>query len=144
MKGNISLKDFIKEVKEDLRSAVDEDDPFFIMNDVELEVSFGLNVEAGAGAKLVVFDLSSKAKAEQTHKVKISLTPFVDSNKDPSKKPVNSKSEVKVTKSPEAMGVAVKVKARPTASAGKRVRPTASAGKTEAPKKPTAKKKSAK
>lgn len=84
MKGKISLKDFIKEVKEDLRSAVDEDDPFFIMESVTLEVSFGLEVEAGGSVKFVVFDLSSKAKAQQTHKVSINLTPFLEGKDDSS------------------------------------------------------------
>ncbi len=84
MKGNISLKKFIKEVKDDLRSAVDEDDPFFLLGDVELEVSFGLDIEAGAGAKFVVFDIGSKAKAQQSHKIKIKLTPFIHADNDDS------------------------------------------------------------
>lgn len=108
MKGNISLKDFIKEVKDDLRSAVDDDDPFFIMEAVELEVSFGLDVEAKAGAKFVVFDLSSKAKAQQSHKVKINLTPFVrGDDEEPtgggkSKRPVYSEKVAAAKKMPLA------------------------------------------
>ena len=77
MKGKISLKDFIQEVKEDLRSALNESDPFFTMDKVTLEVSFGLEIETGGEAKFVVFKLGSKAKAEQTHKVTLELTPFI-------------------------------------------------------------------
>ena len=75
MKGNISLKEFIKEVKEDLQSAINKEDPFFYMGEVELEISFALNAEASAGAKFVVIDVGGKTKATQSHKVKIKLIP---------------------------------------------------------------------
>ncbi|WP_372777387.1 trypco2 family protein [Litorivivens sp.] len=77
MKGKISLKDFIHEVKEDLREAINDEDPFFYLDGVSLEVSFGLDVEAKAGAKFVVFDIGTKAKAQQTHKITIDLSPFI-------------------------------------------------------------------
>ena len=78
MKGMISLVDFIKEVKQELRAAVDKEDPFFEMGDVELEVTFALDATAKAGAKLFVVDIGGETKATQTHKVKIKLHPFVD------------------------------------------------------------------
>ncbi|MGR5250511.1 trypco2 family protein [Vibrio aestuarianus] len=78
MKGNISLKAFIEEVKEELRNSINDDDPFFIMGDVELEVSFALDAEAKAGAKLFVLDVGGSTKATQTHKVKLTLSPFVE------------------------------------------------------------------
>ena len=80
MKGNISLKEFITEVKEELKSAIDNDDPFFVLGDVELEVTFGLDATAKAGMKLVVFDLGGETTATQTHKVKLTLSPFVEQN----------------------------------------------------------------
>lgn len=76
MKGNISLKDFIREVKEDLQSAVDKENPFFYLGEVELEVSFVLDAQASAGAKLVVVDIGGKTTATQLHKVKIKLIPY--------------------------------------------------------------------
>ncbi|MGR3885887.1 trypco2 family protein [Pseudomonas sp. 1152_12] len=79
MKGKISLVDFIKEVKNELRAAVDNDDPFFEMGDVELEVTFALDISGKAGVKLVVAELGGETKATQTHKVKITLHPFVES-----------------------------------------------------------------
>ncbi len=143
MKGNISLTEFIKEVKDDLRSAVDENDPFFIMDAVELEVSFGLDIEAKAGAKFVVFDLSSKAKAQQTHKVKINLTPFVIDNGE--RKTTNkTKAAPNTIKKPTAKAKTVtKSRSKPTAKSTKVVRSSgdrltakkAAAKKSRTPKK---------
>ena len=76
MKGNISLKNFIEDVKNELREASESDDPFFIMNEVELEVSFALDTKGKAGAKLIVFDIGGEVNAAQMHKVKLKLTPF--------------------------------------------------------------------
>ena len=78
MKGNISLKSFIEEVKKELRESINEEDPFFVMRDVELEVTFALDAEAKAGAKLFVLDVGGSTKATQTHKVKLTLSPFVE------------------------------------------------------------------
>ena len=78
MKGKISLSEFIKDVKEDLKKAVDEDDPFFFLDEVELEVAFVLDAKAKAGGKFIVVDVGGETKASQTHKVKIKLTPFVE------------------------------------------------------------------
>ncbi|WGS63652.1 trypco2 family protein [Vibrio lentus] len=78
MKGNISLKDFITDVKTELRNAINDEDPFFFLDDVELEVSFALNASAKGSAKFVVFDLDGNVQAAQTHKVKLKLTPFVE------------------------------------------------------------------
>ncbi|MGP1720655.1 trypco2 family protein [Shewanella frigidimarina] len=83
MKGNISLKSFIEEVKNELKASINDEDPFFELGDVELEVSFALDAEAKAGAKLYVIDVGGSTKATQTHKVKITLTPFVVSDHKP-------------------------------------------------------------
>lgn len=76
MKGNISLKEFIDDVKKELIEASKSDSPFFIMDEVELEVSFGLNAKGKAGGKFVVFELGAEANASQMHKVKLKLTPY--------------------------------------------------------------------
>lgn len=78
MKGKISLREFIKDVKQDLKLAIDKDDPFFFLDEVELEVAFVLDAEAKAGAKFIVVDVGGRTKATQTHKVKIKLTPFTE------------------------------------------------------------------
>lgn len=78
MKGMISLVDFIKEVKKELRAAVDTENPFFEMGEVELEITFALDASAKAGLKLVVADFGGETKATQTHKVKVKLHPFVE------------------------------------------------------------------
>ncbi len=78
MKGKISLVDFIKEVKRELREAADTEDPFFIMGSVELEVSFVLDVAGRGSVKLLVAELGAESKATQTHKVKLTLTPYVE------------------------------------------------------------------
>ncbi|UVL01382.1 trypco2 family protein [Pseudomonas sp. B21-048] len=74
----ISLVDFIKEVKQELRAAVDTEDPFFEMGEVELEITFALDASAKAGLKLVVADFGGETKATQPHKVKVKLHPFVE------------------------------------------------------------------
>ena len=84
MKGNISLKSFIEEVKNELKASINDKDPFFELGDVELEVSFALDAEAKAGAKLFVVDVGGSTKATQTHKVKLTLTPFVEFDSKPS------------------------------------------------------------
>lgn len=78
MKGNISLTDFIKQVKEELKAAIDDKDPFFEMGDVELEVSLAVEAEGSAKTKLYVIELGGKAKGVQTHVARIKLHPFVE------------------------------------------------------------------
>lgn len=78
MKGNISLTDFIKQVKEELKAAIDDTDPFFEMGDVELEVSLAVEAEGSAKTKLYVIELGGKAKGVQTHVARIKLHPFVE------------------------------------------------------------------
>lgn len=78
MKGKISLKKFIGEVKKELQDSIDEDDPFFLLDKVELETSFKLDVDTKGKVKLLVFEAGAGAKASQMHKVKLVLTPFVE------------------------------------------------------------------
>lgn len=77
MKGDISLRTFIGEVKKELLASVDDATPFFDMGEVELEVSFTLEASAKAGFKFVVVNADASTKASQTHKVKVKLTPFL-------------------------------------------------------------------
>ncbi|MFA9274035.1 MAG: trypco2 family protein [Candidatus Aquirickettsiella gammari] len=93
MKGNISLKDFIQSVKAELMDSIDNTKPFFEMKSVQLEVSFGVDVEGEAGCKFFVFDSKVKGGAKQSHKVTIDLLPFVDEPKPISSPPVRRKSE---------------------------------------------------
>jgi hypothetical protein len=74
--GNLSLTSFIKEVKDEIEEAIKVEDKFFILNDIELEVSFSLQSEAGGSFKLFVAEVGGKATASQTHKVKLNLTPI--------------------------------------------------------------------
>jgi len=130
VKGKISLKDFINEVKQELRASVNDVDPFFIMGDVELEVTFALEVEGGASAKLVVVDLNGAAKGSQTHTVKLTLTPFVA--KTPLAPPSGGKSPATGAKNSTSRAVPT----NPTLSASLQ-RPTAE--KPPGIKRPTAK-----
>ena len=133
MKGKISLKDFIQEVKDDLRAAVNDDDPFFIMENVKLEVSFGLDIEAKTGAKFVVFDIGAKTKAQQTHKVTIELTPFVTKDVTGPSGGTNRKGAVKKVLPKELLEATVK-----TAVEAAKRKPVAK--KAAAKRKPVAKK----
>jgi len=77
MKGKISLKDFIHQVRDELVNAQDESkEPFYELEDVELEVAFALEAKGGAKGKLVVLELGGETKASQTHKVKLKLKPL--------------------------------------------------------------------
>ena len=78
MKGNISLKKFIGDVKKELQDSIDENDPFFLLKSVELEASFMLDVDAKGKAKFLVVEVGAGTKASQVHKVKLVLTPFVE------------------------------------------------------------------
>ena len=95
VKGNISLKAFIEEVKKELRNSINNDDSFFIMRDVELEVSFALDAEARAGAKLFVLDIGGSTKATQIHKVKLTLSPFVKNVETNHKSSISTKEQLK-------------------------------------------------
>ena len=77
MKGKISLGEFIKDVKKELMEAQDTSgDPFFELDEVRLEVSFVLDTAAKAGGKLLVVELGAETKAQQTHKVSLTLRPL--------------------------------------------------------------------
>ena len=77
MKGNISLKKFILQVKKELQQAQQsKDDAFFELTDVELEVSFSLQAKGGAKAKLVVAELGGEGAATQAHKVRMKFSPL--------------------------------------------------------------------
>lgn len=81
MKGKISIKDFIKSVKSEILESIDDENPLFELTGVELEVAFQLEANAGAGFNLYVFDASTETTATQTHKVTISLAPFIENKK---------------------------------------------------------------
>ncbi|MDX7900058.1 trypco2 family protein [Aeromonas media] len=76
MKGNISLKDFIDDVKKELIEASKTKSPFFLMDEVELEVSFGLSAHGKAGGRFVVFELGAEIDSSQVHRVKLKLIPY--------------------------------------------------------------------
>ncbi|MDP1996490.1 MAG: trypco2 family protein [Gallionella sp.] len=77
MKGNISIGDFIHQVKKELVAALDKPgDPFYELEEVNLEISFAL--EAGVGTKMnfYVVELGGDTTATQTHKVSLKLVPL--------------------------------------------------------------------
>jgi Trypsin-co-occurring domain 2 len=77
MKGQISLRDFIKEVRAELEQAkAEESDAFFELQEVTLEVAFSLDISGKGAGKFIVVDLSGEAKASQSHKVVLKLQPY--------------------------------------------------------------------
>lgn len=77
MKGKIELGQFIQEVKSDLQKGYDRDDDlFFSLENVTLEVSFVLEASGGGKGKLLVVDLEAAAKGTQAHKVTLDLKPL--------------------------------------------------------------------
>lgn len=81
MKGKISIKDFIKSVKEEILESIDEENPLFELTNIDLEIAFQLEANAGAGFKLYVFEANAGTTATQIHKVTISLSPFIEHKK---------------------------------------------------------------
>ena len=77
MKGKISLSAFIDGVKNELIDSAKKgsEKPFFVLEDVELEAEFGVEVEGKTGFKFFV-DLEGKASGTQTHRVKLRLKPL--------------------------------------------------------------------
>ena len=77
MKGRISLRDFIKDVRAELEQAkAEEKDAFFELQEVTLEVAFSLDISGKGAGKFIVVDLSGEAKASQSHKVVLKLQPY--------------------------------------------------------------------
>jgi hypothetical protein len=76
MKGNISLKQFIQEVKQELVDAQDSSNPFYELHEVQLEVSFALEIEGGGKAKFVVVELGANTTASQLHRVIMKFVPL--------------------------------------------------------------------
>ncbi len=77
MKGGISLGDFILQVRKELTEVqCDPKDAFYALEDVELEVTFGVEAKGDAKGKLVVVELGGSATASQTHKVTLKLKPL--------------------------------------------------------------------
>jgi len=78
MIDKISLAEFIEQVKTELRQAQQAGtEPMFQLDEVNLEVSFGVDAAASVEGKLAFFvDLSGEAKASQLHKVSLRLTPL--------------------------------------------------------------------
>lgn len=72
----LNLQNFIKDIKSELQGAVDNEDPFFIMGEVELEVAFTLDVEAKGTSRFIVADIQGGIGASHSHKAKIKLIPY--------------------------------------------------------------------
>ncbi|WP_110687005.1 trypco2 family protein [Salinicola aestuarinus] len=72
----ISLSKFIESVKAELKGAQSDEEPFYELTEVELEVAFAMTSEAGGGFKFVVFDLGGKASETATHRVRLKLEPL--------------------------------------------------------------------
>ncbi len=77
MKGNISIGDFIRQVKDEIKEARDKTlDPLFKLEEISLEISFALEAGAGSKMKLYVVEVGADTKATQTHKVTLRLVPI--------------------------------------------------------------------
>lgn len=77
MKGNISIGDFIHQVREELVAALDKSgDPFYELEEVNLEISFALEAGVGTKMKFYVVELGGDTAATQTHKVSLKLVPL--------------------------------------------------------------------
>ncbi len=82
MKGNISIGDFIHQVKQELVAAQTRDsrEAFYALEEVTLEISFVLDTTGKAGFNLHVVELGKEFKAQQTHKVTLKLVPLAETD----------------------------------------------------------------
>ncbi|HCH3994556.1 trypco2 family protein [Vibrio diabolicus] len=77
MKGNISIGDFIHQVKNELIEAQNQSgEPFYELHEVDLEISFNLETDGKGKMNLWVVDIEAGAKATQNHKVTLKLKPI--------------------------------------------------------------------
>ena len=74
MKGNISIGDFIKDVKKELTQSQKEN-AFFNLKEVNLEITFILDASEDTKGKLFVVEAGETMNASQTHKVTLKLDP---------------------------------------------------------------------
>ena len=74
MKGNISIGDFIKDVKNELTQSQKEN-VSFNLKEVNLEISFVLDTSPDTKGKLFVVEAGEAINALQTHKVTLKLDP---------------------------------------------------------------------
>jgi hypothetical protein len=77
MKGNISIGDFVRQVRDEIQEAQkNTTDPFFKLAEVNLEISFALEAGAGSKMNLYVVELGADTTATQTHRVSLKLVPL--------------------------------------------------------------------
>ncbi len=74
MKGNISISDFINDVKKELTQSQKEN-AFFNLKEVNLEITFILDASADTKGNLFVVEAGGEMNASQTHKVTLKLDP---------------------------------------------------------------------
>ena len=76
MEGNISLGDFIEQVKTELIEAHQKSTSrFLVLQEVEREDLFELGIEGEVKGKLIVVEGQAKASATQVHKAKLKFVP---------------------------------------------------------------------
>ncbi|BDV43993.1 hypothetical protein GURASL_29160 [Geotalea uraniireducens] len=77
MKGGISLKEFIADVKKELIAAqAPHDTAFLELQNVELEVAFTLDTTGEAKARFIVVDVGADIRTSQVHRVKLCFKPL--------------------------------------------------------------------
>lgn len=93
--ANIELKDFIKQVRDEVIAAYEErsENPTFTLTEVSLEASFAVSSKGGAKWKLFVVDMEGELSAEKTHKVTLKLIPNGPPNDTMSKWHLNKANE---------------------------------------------------
>lgn len=83
MKGGISLKEFIADVKKELVAAQSPHDTAFLeLQNVELEVAFTLDATGGAKGRFIVVDVGTDIRTSQVHRVKLSFKPLPRADAD--------------------------------------------------------------
>lgn len=79
-KNPIGLQELIQKVKQDLLSELDESQPLFIIEKLELEIVFTVDRTASGGIDLKVVQGGVEKAWGQVQKVKLTLDPILERN----------------------------------------------------------------
>ncbi|EGQ7674501.1 TPA: trypco2 family protein [Vibrio parahaemolyticus] len=83
----LSLKEFIKSLKTELREAMNEDNKMFKLSDVEVEIAIATQLEANGEIKVLSTGVGAKGSENYCHKVKLRLIPSIAPINDSTNEP---------------------------------------------------------
>lgn len=78
MEGEVTLRDLVDQVKEELKKGTDNPDaPLFFVEKVEIQVSVKAVKKATGGVSLQVVNIGGDVSKENTNTITVKLTPII-------------------------------------------------------------------